>query len=147
MTFTRRPFVGPALLLAIASAACGSSTSPRDKALDGEWTTGHACLALGLDLTWTSGTLNGSGTYRTDVGPTTCTSSTKLRASGLGTATLSATRRAAAALDGTMTFDAGERATFTGTLVQSSGGAYIDAVVVTSDGVSNPVRIYEGLIP
>lgn len=133
-------------LVGLGAASCSSSTSPATKALDGDWTTGHACLTLGLKLSWTDAHMSGSGLYRTDDGPTSgCPVLSPLGA--VGNVALDARRTSSTALSGTMTFDDKTRATFTGTLTPNPGGGRIDASVLTPDGSATLVTIFEGLIP
>ena len=131
--------------VAIAAASCSSSTSPATRALDGPWTNGHNCLALGLNLTWTAFKVDGDGTYRTDVGPVSCTRLAVL--SNSGTVSLDATRLSAGSLSGTMTFDGATKGKFSGTLTQNTGGSRIDGSVVMPDGTTGVVTLIEGLIP
>jgi hypothetical protein len=133
-----------AALIAFA-VACSSSTSPADRALDGPWTTGLACLTLGLDLNWTSSHVTGDGNYRTGAGPTSCPALAGLH--DLGTVSLTATRLSPTVVSGTMTFDGATRTTFTGNLIENSGSGRIDALVTLSDGTAVQVGLIEGLIP
>jgi hypothetical protein len=142
-TFIRTWFV--AGVIGVTTLSCSSNTSPATRALDGPWTTGHSCLALGLNLSWTTFKVDGDGTYRTDVGPVSCTKPPALESSG--TVALDATRLSAASLSGTMTFDGGTQGKFTGTLTQDAGGARIDGSVAMPDGTTATVTLIEGLVP
>ena len=131
---------------AVASASCGASTSPSLHALDGPWTSGHACLSLGFNLSWTGNEVDGSGNYRTDVGPVTCAPAPAALLD-FGSVVMTAIRPSATAITGTMTFDGATRAKFTGTLVRNSGGARIDGTVTMPDGGAAAFTVFEGLIP
>jgi hypothetical protein len=141
---TRSRTFAVAALIAFA-VACSSSTSPADRALDGPWTTGLGCLTLGLDLNWTSSHVSGDGSYRTGAGPASCPALTGLH--DLGTLSLTATRLSATVVSGTVKFDGATQATFTGNLIENSGGGRIDALVTLSDGTVVQVGLVEGLIP
>jgi hypothetical protein len=133
-----------AVLVAFGATSCTVSTSPATRLLDGEWTTGHACLTLGLSLNWTDADVSGTGTYRTDDGPTGCADSRLLGTSG--EVALVAHRMSSTSLSGTMTFDNKTHAVFTGILTTTSG-VRIDASVVPPNDTAMMVRIFEGLIP
>jgi hypothetical protein len=142
--FWLRSVVAAAFIVSAVSS-CASSTSPESRALDGPWTSGPACLSLGLNLSWTNAGVSGSGTYRTDIGPTTCGAAPLLAASGA--VVLDAHRKSSTSLEGTMTFDGKTRATFLGTLTITGGSGSIVGTAVTPDGRALAFGISEGLIP
>jgi hypothetical protein len=60
--------------IVLASACSVDDTSPKDRALDGIWTTGHSVngLELGLTLQWTNRSVQGTGHYTTPSEGTHC---------------------------------------------------------------------------
>lgn len=125
----------------VAVLACGgTTTAPKDDALDGAWTARSFGVAALLELTWTKDSVKGSGTY-TVLGNTLACGGGTLK--GSGTVTLRASR-AGSAIVGVMAFDNGWAPPYTGTLANNSR---IDGSFRSIDAGSCAFPLFFGLIP
>ncbi len=136
----------------IAAIACGDSTSPETRSLDGAWSTGHTIvgLELGLALTWTERTVHGTGGYALANDSLACGTTTPA-IPGNGTVTLNATRPAVDRVSGSLQFDGGATIPFDGTVVDSSriNGSFarIEATITAPDGTKCAWGLIHALVP
>jgi hypothetical protein len=135
--------------LLLAGMACSDTLSPEDRSLDGPWSTGH--LTFGLDmavnLTWTNADVSGSGSYAAFDPGVQCGTAT---IAGSNTVAFTATRPTSREIRGQMTFGAGPRFQFQGTLTvdaQHPGFASIDGHLIAADGTQCALPLRQGLIP
>jgi hypothetical protein len=128
---------------AIIVTACADAVSPADRALDGEWTTGHTIsgLEIGLNLTWSGDRVTGTGGFNAAPPPAHCGS---VVIDGQTPATLSATRPSSSQIRGTMTIGNGVSMAYEGSLISAD---HIDGLLVAADGTQCGMTLIHGLIP
>ena len=141
----------PALLISslVVATACSDSVGPRERALDGAWSSPLAVsgLALVLTLDWTRDHVAGSGGYGAAdagvrCGPVTIRGDTAL--------VFTADRPSPNEIRGQMRFGSGAPIAYEGTLIdtmQVQGFARIEGALVAPDGTRCPLALFQGLIP
>jgi hypothetical protein len=125
---------------AILASACTDTVSPADRALDGEWTTGHTISGFesGLNLTWSRERVTGTGAMNAVPPPVNC--GTVVIAS-LTPVTLAATRPSPTEIRGTMTIGNGISMAYRGSLTDAG---HIDGILVAGDGTQCGMTLIHG---
>jgi hypothetical protein len=128
---------------AILASACTDTVSPADRALDGEWTTGHTISGLegGLNLTWSREGVTGTGAINAVPPPVNCGT---VVIDALTPVTLAATRPSPTEIRGTMTIGNGISMAYHGSLTDAG---HIDGMLVAADGTQCGMTLIHGLIP
>lgn len=127
----------------IIVSACSDAVSPADRALDGDWTTGHTVsgLEMGLNLAWSRDRVTGTGGINAAPPSIHCGS---VVIDSLTPASLSATRPSSTEIRGTMTIGNGIRMAYQGSLTDAG---HIDGLLMAADGSRCGVTLIHGLIP
>jgi hypothetical protein len=138
-------YIAIAVVVTVVASACGKSTEP-ESALNGPWTTGHRTDGLegGLDLTWTPGSVRGTGSYHHFSFPGAIPVGCGATLKDSGSMTLSATRTSVTEIAGTMRFDGGWSPAYSGILTD---GSSIRGKFFGFDGSTCSFELSRGEIP